>query len=70
MARQLQAEVQGAMVEGELGIAFPLVEKIMKYVQLAKLLLEERRSSRNQVQVVEGGVGSSDGKWRFGTRAL
>lgn len=50
------------MVEGELGIAFPKVEKIMKYVQLAKLLLEERRSSRNQVQVVEGGVGSSDGK--------
>ena len=37
--RQAQADVQGALVDGEEGCARPRVEKIMKYVQLSVLLL-------------------------------
>ena len=55
VARQLQAEVQGAIIDGDLGIACPKVEKVLKYVRLAMLLLEEGYSSQRQMQVVGGG---------------
>ena len=56
VARQLVAEVQGAIVDGEQGLAYPKVEKVLKYAQLAKLLLEEGRCTQKQVQVVGGGM--------------
>ena len=56
VARQLQAEVQGAIVDGELGLAYPKVDKVMKYVRLALLLLEDGFSTQKQMQVVGGGL--------------
>eukprot|EP00435_Cladocopium_sp_Y103_P046394 s849_g13.t1 len=53
--RQLKAEVQGAIVDVEIGIAYPKVKKVMRYVHLARLLLEEGRSSQKQMQIVGGG---------------
>eukprot|EP00435_Cladocopium_sp_Y103_P053819 s178_g17.t1 len=56
VARQLRAEVQGAIVDGELGLAFPKPEKVLRYMQLAKLLLEEGYSTQKQMQIVGGGL--------------
>ena len=56
VARQLRAEVQGAILDGDLGLAYPKVDKVMKYVRLALLLLEEGFSTQKQMQVVGGGL--------------
>ena len=56
VARQPQAEVQGAVLDGEVGIAHPKIEKVLKYAHLAKLLLEGGRSSQKQMQIVGGGL--------------
>ena len=48
VARQPKAEVQGAVLDGEVGIACPKVEKVLKYAHLARLLLEEGKSSQNR----------------------
>ena len=53
--RQFQADVQGALVDGREGCAWPRPEKIMKYVQLSVLLLSETRCTQKQIQVVAGG---------------
>ena len=55
VARQLQAEVQGALVDGDLGMAYPKTEKVMRYVKLGMLLLQEGVSSQKQMQIVGGG---------------
>eukprot|EP00435_Cladocopium_sp_Y103_P037033 s3214_g9.t1 len=56
VARQLTAEVQGAIVDGTLGIAYPKPDKVLRYVQLAVLLLKAGVSSQKQMQVVGGGL--------------
>ena len=70
------AEVQGALVDGQKGLAFPKPEKILKYSQLASQLLETGNSTVKQAQVVGGGfvylamfrrplLGSLNAIWRF-----
>eukprot|EP00435_Cladocopium_sp_Y103_P017184 s1936_g4.t1 len=54
--RALKAEVQGAIVDGERGCAYPKPEKILKYTQLAVLLLAAGKCSQKQAQVVAGGL--------------
>ena len=38
-----------------MGIAYPKVEKVMKYAHLALLLLKSGRASQKQMQIVGGG---------------
>ena len=52
--QQSKAEVQGAIIDGTLGIAYPRPEKLLKYVQL--LLLKKGSATLKQVQVVGGGL--------------
>eukprot|EP00438_Fugacium_kawagutii_P014361 Skav231767 [mRNA] locus=scaffold739:108680:112408:- [translate_table: standard] len=56
VARQPQAEVQGALLDGERGIAHPKVDKVLKYAYLTTLLLEQRTCSQKQMQVIGGGM--------------
>ena len=56
VARQTVAEVQGAIVDGVRGIAHPKVEKVLKYVHLAILLLQASHCTQKQAQVVGGGL--------------
>ena len=56
VARQSIAEVQGAIVEGVRGIAYPKVEKVLKYAHLASLLLRSSRCTQKQMQIVGGGL--------------
>ena len=55
VARQPKAEVQGAVLDGVAGMAYPKVDKVLKYAHLAKRLLEDGRSSQRQMQIVGGG---------------
>ena len=70
------AEVQGGMVDGKQGIVFPKPEKVLKYVQLAIMLLNLGKASLKQIQVVGGGLvylamfrrpllGALNGIWTF-----
>ena len=54
--RSLRAEVQGAMVDGDKGYAYPKPDKILKYTQLALLMLDQGKCSQKQMQVVAGGL--------------
>ena len=76
VCRSKVAEVQGALIDGEAGIATPKREKVLKYLQLAFLLLREGRANQKQAQVVGGGLvylamfrrpllGCLNGIWRF-----
>ena len=76
VASQLKAEVQGAIVDGSRGIAFPKPEKVVKYLALGKLLLQQNVCTQKQVQVVGGGfvyftmfrrplLGALNAVWRF-----
>eukprot|EP00435_Cladocopium_sp_Y103_P039833 s1161_g10.t1 len=56
VARQPVAEVQGAIVDGNLGLAYPKVEKVLKYAHLTRLLLQAGWSSQKQMQIVGGGL--------------
>ena len=56
VAASMKAEVQGAVVDGEAGIAHPKPEKILKYCELATLLLKAGECSQKQAQVVGGGL--------------
>ena len=56
VSRQLIAEVQGAVVDGERGIAYPKGQKLSKYITIAHQLLQERYCSQRQMQVVCGGL--------------
>lgn len=53
--QETQAEISGAWVDGVTGKARPKVSKIMKYVELALLLLRDGRANQRQLQVVCGG---------------
>ena len=55
VARQHVAEVQGAIVDGAAGLAYPKPGKVMRYLRLAQLLLLDGSSSQKQMQVVGGG---------------
>jgi hypothetical protein len=50
------AEVQGAVVDGEAGLAFPKPEKTLKYTQLGLLLLEADQRTQKQAQVYWWGI--------------
>ena len=55
VTQEVQAEVQGALVDGELGRATPKLEKMAKYVRLALELCMDGKASQRELQVVEGG---------------
>lgn len=56
VASQSRAEVQGAIVDGRLGVAYPKPEKVLRYCQLARLLLLSSHCTQKQMQVVGGGL--------------
>eukprot|EP00435_Cladocopium_sp_Y103_P070552 s200_g35.t1 len=73
---QGRAEVQGAIVDGSLGRAFPKVEKVLRYAHLSRLLLDAGEATQKQMQIVGGGLvymsmfrrpllGSLNEIWRF-----
>jgi site-specific DNA-cytosine methylase len=74
--QQRVAEVQGAIVDGSRGLAYPKPEKVMKYCQLACHLLARGRCTQRQAQVIGGGfvylamfrrplLGSMNALWQF-----
>ena len=56
VCRSLKAEVQGAIIDGEAGVAYPKPVKLYKYLALATLLLQEVSCTQKQAQVVAGGL--------------
>lgn len=56
VVRQQQAEVQGAMVDGEAGVAYPRESKLIKYLGAALALVRQTRVTQRQMQVVCGGL--------------
>ncbi len=54
--RQLKAEVQGAMVDGELGTAYPREGKLAKYVSAAFTVAKQEAVTQRQMQVLCGGL--------------
>ena len=56
VARQAVAEVQGAVVDGNRGLAYPKGQKLSKYVTIAYHLMEETMATQRQMQVVCGGL--------------
>eukprot|EP00438_Fugacium_kawagutii_P007521 Skav231102 [mRNA] locus=scaffold2525:415233:418787:- [translate_table: standard] len=76
VASQTKAEVQGAIVDGEEGVIFPKPQKVLRYLHLTKLLLEDGACSQKQAQIVGGGLvyfalfrrpllGSINHLWKF-----
>ena len=59
-ARGPGAEVQGAEVDGRLGVAAPKSDKLAKYLQLCQLPLEQKKCTQRQMQ----------GSWTFCTFQL
>ena len=76
-AQQLRtAEVQGAIIDGSRGVAYPKPDKVMKYCQLACHLLAAGRCTQRQAQVIGGGfvylamfrrplLGGLNALWKF-----
>lgn len=56
VSTQVSAEVQGAMVDGHLGVAYPREVKLLKYVSATLALCGSSSVSQRQVQVVCGGL--------------
>ena len=56
VSRQLQAEVQGAHVDGEEGVAYPREGKLLKYLAAALSLTGQDFVTQKQLQVVCGGL--------------
>ena len=56
VARATEAEVQGALVDGVAGLAAPKVEKIAKYLQLTRLMIQAGSATQKQAQIVGGGL--------------
>ena len=56
VSRQVCAEVQGAMVDGDRGIAYPKGSKLVKYTVMAILFCQLTHCSQRQVQVICGGL--------------
>ena len=54
--RQPVAEVQGAQVDGNLGVAFPRESKLLKYLAATLTLLHQPVVTQRQTQVVCGGL--------------
>lgn len=76
VARSRVAEVQGALVDGEKGLAFPRESKLLKYVGATLALLGSNAASQKEMQVVCGGLvyfsmfrrqllGGLNAVWRF-----
>ena len=55
VTQEVQAEVQGAWVDGEAGRASPKLEKVAKYVRLALEICVNGKASQRELQVVGGG---------------
>lgn len=55
-SRSTLAELQGAQVDGQLGVAYPKEAKLLKYVVAALQLCEQGKASQRQLQVVCGGL--------------
>ncbi len=55
-ARSTLAELQGALVDGKRGVAYPKEAKLLKYIVAALQLCERGRASQRQLQVVCGGL--------------
>ena len=56
VSRKALAEVQGAVLDGERGIAYPEGQKLSKYITIAYQLVNESHCSQRQMQVVCGGL--------------
>lgn len=56
VSRSLSAEVQGAQVDGQLGVAYPREAKLLKYVAASLLLTQQPSCTQRQAQVVAGGL--------------
>ena len=54
--RQPRAEVQGAQVDGVLGVAFPREQKLLKYLAIAGTLAGQQYATQRQFQVACGGL--------------
>lgn len=54
--QESRSAVQGAILDGQLGCAYPKPEKVLKYTQLALLFLGSYRCSQRQLQVIAGGL--------------
>ena len=74
--QELVAEIQGALVDGRTGKVRPKPQKVMKYVELAWLLLRDGWANQKQMRVVCGGfvyccmfrramLGMLNQVWRF-----
>ena len=80
VVRASRAEVQGAIVDGQQGIAFPKIEKVLKYAHLAKLVVQAGEATQKQMQIIGGGfvyicmfrrplLGSLNHIWQFIVKA-
>ena len=56
VARELRAEVQGALVLGDKGIAIPKPQKLVQYLKLTMELLSRGECKLRELQVVCGGM--------------
>lgn len=56
VARELVAEVQGAIIDGQRGIAYPKPEKILKYTALSLATIQSGWASQRELQVIGGGL--------------
>ena len=56
VSRSVVAEVQGAVVDGTLGVAYPKGQKLSKYMTIAYKLVHETYATQKQMQVVCGGL--------------
>ena len=56
VSRELRAEVQGALVLGDMGIAIPKPQKLMQYIRLTMELLVQGECTLRELQVVCGGL--------------
>lgn len=56
VARQSQAEIQGAWVDGEKGRVSPKPAKVLKYAGLAIHLIQAGRATQKELQIVCGGL--------------
>ena len=53
---QLKAEIQGALLDGEAGVAYAKPEKILKYLNLAWEVVQRGYATQRELQVVAGGL--------------
>ena len=56
VSRSLRAEVQGALVLGDVGVAIPKPQKLMQYLGLCMELLARGETKLKELQVVCGGL--------------